>query len=168
MDSRAKLFGHPVHQMLIVLPLGLFTASVVFDLIFLFGGDPTMAVVAYWMIVTGIAGGLLAAPFGLIDWLAIPEGTRAKKIGLYHGAGNLVVVLLFIGSWLIRVGEASDPAGWAFVLSFAGMGLALFTGWLGGELVDRLGIGVYDNAHTNAPSSLAEGRPVGGAFRKSH
>lgn len=168
MESRAKLFGHPVHPMLVVFPLGLFTAGVVFDIIFLFGGNPTMAVVSFWMITVGIVGGLLAAPFGTIDWLAIPEGTRAKAIGLYHGVGNVIVMLLFLISWIMRVGEAADPGGWAFVLSFVGMGLALFTGWLGGELVDRLGIGVYDDANTNAPSSLSGGRATGDAFRRSH
>lgn len=168
MESRAKLFGHPVHPMLVVFPLGLFTAGVVFDIIFLFGGNPTMAVVSFWMITVGIVGGLLAAPFGTIDWLAIPEGTRAKAIGLYHGVGNVIVMLLFLISWIMRVGEAADPGGWAFVLSFVGMGLALFTGWLGGELVDRLGIGVYDDANTNASSSLSEGKATGDAFRRSH
>jgi uncharacterized membrane protein len=41
------------------------------------------------------------------------------------------------------------------MLSFMGAGLALLTGWLGGELVDRLGVGVDDGAHPNAPSSLS-------------
>lgn len=168
MDSRAKLFGHPVHPMLVVFPLGLFTTGAVFDIVYLFGGDPTMAIVAFWMITAGIMGGLLAAPFGLIDWLAIPKATRARKIGMYHGGGNLVVMLLFFISWAMRVGEAAEPGAWAYVLSFAGIGLALVTGWLGGELVDRLGIGVDDDANMNASNSLAEGRAIGGAFRKSH
>lgn len=169
MESRTKLFGHPVHPMLVVFPLGLFTAGVVFDIVHLFSGNPTPAIVAFWMITVGIIGGLLAAPFGTIDWLAIPEGTRAKTIGLYHGVGNLIVVTLFIISWILRIGEAANPGGWAFVCSFVGMGLALFTGWLGGELVDRLGIGVYENANLDAPSSLSEeGKVVGQAYRKSH
>lgn len=168
MESRAKLFGHPVHPMLVVFPLGLFTAGVLFDIIYLFSDNPTMAIVSFWMITVGIVGGLLAAPFGTIDWLAIPEGTRAKAIGMYHGVGNVIVMLLFIISWIMRVGEAADPGGWAFVLSFVGMGLALFTGWLGGELVDRLGVGVDDDANANASSSLSHGRAVGGAFKKSH
>lgn len=168
MDSRAKLFGHPVHPMLVVFPLGLFTTGVVFDIVFLLVDNPVMAIVSFWMITTGIVGGLLAAPFGLIDWLAIPNGTRAKRIGLLHGLGNLVVMLLFIISWSMRVGDAVDPGGWAFVLALAGIGLALVTGWLGGELVGRLGIGVDDEANMNASNSLAEGRAIRGAFRKSH
>ena len=156
MDSKIKVLGHPVHQTLIVLPLGLFAAAVVFDVVHAFGDDATMAVVAYWMITAGIVGGLLAAPFGTIDWLAIPQGTRAKAIGALHGAGNVVVLLLFIGSWSFRREAPQDPTTAAFVLSLAGAALSVVTGWLGGELVDRLGVGVHDGAHLDAPSSLSK------------
>jgi uncharacterized membrane protein len=159
MESRAKLLGHPVHQMLIVFPLGLLATAVIFDVIHLAGGGATMAIVAYWMIAAGIIGGFVAAPFGWIDWLAIPRGTRAKSIGLWHGSGNVIVLLLFIGSWFLRRDLPERPEALAFVLSFAGAGLALLTGWLGGELVDRLSIGVDEGAHPNAPSSLSR-RPV--------
>ena len=154
-----KFLGHPVHQMLIVFPLGLFATAVIFDLIYLLGGRATMAIVSYWMIAAGIIGGLIAAPFGWIDWLAIPPGTRAKSIGLWHGAGNVVVILLFVASWFVRLDLPERPDAVALVFSFMGAGLALLTGWLGGELVDRLGIGVDDGAHPNAPSSLS-GRPI--------
>jgi len=110
------------------------------------------------MIAAGIVGGLLAAPFGLIDWIAIPYGTRAKRIGLIHGAGNLVVVLLYVASWFMRRSAPQDPITLAYWASFAGGGLALFTGWLGGELVDRLAVGVDPGAHVDAPSSLKSRR----------
>jgi len=98
MDAKAKLLGHPIHQMLIVFPLGLLAMGVIFDLIF-FGTDNAMfAAVAYWMMVAGVVGGLLAAPFGFIDWMSIPPDTRAKRIGALHGGGNLVVTLLFIAT----------------------------------------------------------------------
>jgi len=118
-----------------------------------------MAVVSYWTTAAGIIGGLIAAPCGWIDWFAIPAGTRARSIGLWHGAGNVVVVLLFVASWFVRVDLPERPDALALALSFTGAGLALVTGWLGGELVDRLGIGVDKGAHPNAPSSLS-GRPV--------
>lgn len=158
MKNKAKLLGHPVHQMLIVFPLGLLATAVIFDLIYLLGDRTTMAVVSYWMIGAGIIGGLIAAPFGWIDWFTIPPGTRAKSIGLWHGSGNVVVILLFVASWFVRhdLPERSDVG--AFILSFLGAGLALLTGWLGGELVDRLGVGVDDGAHLNAPSSLSRRR----------
>jgi uncharacterized membrane protein len=127
---------------------------VIFDLIFLAAGSETMAIVAYWVIAAGIIGGLVAAPFGWIDWFAIPRGTRAKSIGLLHGVGNIIVVLLFLGSWFVRRELPERPDAFAFALSFTGAGLALLTGWLGGELVVRLGIGVDEGANPNASSSL--------------
>jgi uncharacterized membrane protein len=154
MESRVKLFGHPVHQMLIVFPLGLLATSVVFDIIHLASGAAYAATVAYALIASGIVGGLLAAPFGLIDWIAIPSGTRAKKIGGWHGSGNVVVLVLFALSLWLRSGQVAQPPTWAWLLSFCGAAIALVTGWLGGELVDRLGIGISANAHPDAPSSL--------------
>ena len=104
-------------------------------------------------------GGLAAAPFGLIDWIGIPSGTRAKSVGAMHGVGNVVVLLLFAGSWWLRSDAPTAPELLASILVFAGAGLALLTGWLGGELVDRLAVGVDDGAHLDASSSLT-GQPA--------
>ncbi len=159
MESKAKLLGHPIHPMLIVFPLGLLATTVAFDIVGLASSDTTWFRISFWMIAAGIIGGLLAALPGLIDWWAIPSGTRAKNIGLLHGVGNVVVVLLFIVSWFLRRPVPEAPSGAAFALSFIGVALALVTGWLGGELVDRLGVGVDSGAHLNAPSSLS-GHPA--------
>src|SRR5215216_866898 len=109
MESRAKLFGHSIHQMLIVFPLGLLAMGVIFDLVYFGTENPLFLAVAYWMMITGIAGGLLAAPFGFIDWLAIPRNTRAKRVGAIHGTGNVVVVLLFLGSVWLRGDAQTVP-----------------------------------------------------------
>lgn len=155
MESKAKLFGHPIHQMLIVFPLGLLATALFFDIIAIFmDRHDGLFTASYYMIAAGIIGGLIAAVFGLIDFLAIPSGTRAKRVGLIHGAGNVVVVVLFAASWFLRRPSPADPATIAIVLGALGAGLATFTGWLGGELVDRLGVGVDEGAHLNAPSSL--------------
>jgi uncharacterized membrane protein len=158
-EARAKLLGHPIHQMLIVLPLGLLTGAVLFDVIHLITGGEQWAIVSYWLIPAGVVTGLLAAVFGLIDWLKITSGTRAKRVGALHGIGNVVVVTLFTASWLVRGEPAADVPGLAIALSLLGGGLSMVTGWLGGELVDRLGVGVDDGAHLNAPSSLS-GQPA--------
>jgi uncharacterized membrane protein len=160
MESKAKLLGHPIHPMLIVFPLGLLATAVIFDVIALATGNGAWSGMAYYLIAAGVIGGLVAAVFGLIDWLAIPSGTRAKAIGLWHGVGNVVVVALFAASWFLRRGTPNAPGTLALALSFSGVVLALVTGWLGGELVDRLGVGVDDGAHLDAPSSLS-GRPAG-------
>ena len=154
MESRAKLAGHPVHQMLIVFPLGLLATAVVFDVISLVTGTPVWARTAFYMIGAGVVTGLAAAIPGTVDWLAIPRGTRAKRIGLIHGVGNVIVVALFALSWYLRRDQPADPPTGAVVAGLLGAGLSVVTAWLGGELVDRLGVGVYDGAHLDAPSSL--------------
>jgi uncharacterized membrane protein len=154
MESRAKLFGHAIHPILIVYPLGLLSAAVIFDVIYLVTDNPTWTTVSFWMIAAGIVGGLLAAVFGLIDYLNIPSGTRASRIGLLHGLINLCVVILFVASWLLRRNSPEVPSMIALALSFIGVAGALLGGWLGGELVERLGVGVTPNANLNAPSSL--------------
>lgn len=162
MQAKARLFGHPIHQMLIVFPLGLLGTSLFFDILHLATDGDHWALVSYYMIAAGIISGLIAAPFGLIDWLAIPGGTRAKRIGLLHGGGNVVVLLLFALSWFSRRDLPTAPSGFEIGLSAVAVLLALVTGWLGGELVDRLGVGVDEGANLDAPSSLS-GQPAQGA-----
>jgi uncharacterized membrane protein len=156
MESKAQFLGHPIHPMLIVLPLGLFIAAVVFDGLGLWIDAPAFALVAYWNIAGGIAGGLLAAVFGIIDWLAIPSHTRAKRIGLLHGVANVIVVGLFATVWWMRGNTPNQtPTTNIFVLELVAVALGSVGGWLGGELVDRLAVGVHDGAHLDAPSSLS-------------
>jgi uncharacterized membrane protein len=161
MESRAKLLGHAIHPMLIVLPLGLLSAGLILDLAYFLTGNELFAAVAFVDIAIGVIGGLLAAVFGLWDWLAIPSGTRARAVGLWHGVGNVVVVGLFALSWWPRLDVPGYlPTGLPFALAAAGLLLALVTAWLGGELVERLGVGVDPGAHLDAPSSLS-GEPAG-------
>jgi uncharacterized membrane protein len=161
MESRAKVLGHPLHQMLIVFPLGLLVTSVIFDAIYYFGGhNSRWADISYWMIVAGLLGGLMAAVPGWIDWFAIPSGTRAKAIGLWHGLGNAFGVLGFFGvSWFLRRNAPGNPSDIALVLSLGGLLIGGVTAWLGGELVDRLGVGVDPGAALDAPSSLTHKPP---------
>jgi len=149
--------------MLIPFPFGLLGTAALFDIIYLFVSDPatanTISTVSFWMMAAGIVGGLVAAPFGLIDYLAIPNGTRAKSVGLLHGVGNVFVLVLFALSWWMRYNSpvtatSHRPTTAAIVASLVAFALAGATGWLGGELVDRLGVGVDDGANLDAPNSL--------------
>jgi uncharacterized membrane protein len=151
--------------MLIVFPLGLLGTSFIFDIIYLADGNGRWADIAFWMIASGVIGGLMAAIFGLIDFLRIPRGTRARFIGMWHGIGNVLVVGLFIASWLVRRDSPLEPGAGPVALSAIGVGLALVTGWLGGELVDRLGIGVAEGAHADSPSSLSHRPAIESAHR---
>jgi uncharacterized membrane protein len=159
METKIKLLGHPVHPMLVVFPLGLLSTAVIFDILYLASGNDDLAIVAFWAIAAGVVGGLLAALFGLWDWLGIPRGTRARRVGLLHGGGNLVVTALFAISWILRLDDPTYLPNSAvpLILGVLGAALALFTAWLGGELVYRLRVGVDEVAGLNATSSLSGG-----------
>ena len=158
MQSSAKALGHPIHQQLVVFPLGLLATAVVFDVLRLITDNGGFATASYYMIAAGIVSGLLAAVFGAIDYVAVPTGTRARRIGAMHGLGNVVVVVLFAVSWLLRSGEPGHvPTTLAFLIALLGALLATATGWLGGELVDRLGVGVEPDANLDAPASFQTG-----------
>src|SRR3954467_13126869 len=91
-------YGPPFHPILVTIPIGAWVASLVFDVLSRtadHGSD--FARGAYWLIGIGVVGALVAALFGLMDLLAVPAHTRAKRVGLTHLALNLVVVAMFAG-----------------------------------------------------------------------
>jgi uncharacterized membrane protein len=158
MQGSAKALGHPIHQQLVVFPIGLLATAVIFDVLRYITGNDGFARASYYMIAAGIIFGLIAAVFGAIDYLAVPAGTRARRIGAMHGSGNVVVVVLFAISWLLRSGQPGHvPTTLAFLVGLLGALLATATGWLGGELVDRLGVGVEPDANLDAPASFETG-----------
>ena len=156
MESRTKVLGHPVHPMLIVLPLGLFIGAVVFDAVYLRWGFASLASVGHWNIGAGIAGGLLAAIAGFLDWLAIPAGTRAKRVGVYHALSNVTALLVFAGVFWMRSNSVNlAPTPRLFAMEMVALMFGALGGWLGGELVDRLGVGVDNGANLDAPNSMS-------------
>jgi uncharacterized membrane protein len=155
METRIKFLGHPIHPMLIVFPLGLLATAVIFDVLYAITGNDDLSSFSFWALLAGVIGGLLAAPFGLVDWLALPRGSRARRIGALHGGGNLIVVTLFLISFLLRLNDRTYlPDVLPLVFGLLGAGLALFTAWLGGELVYRLRVAVDDDAGVDASNSL--------------
>jgi uncharacterized membrane protein len=164
-ESKARVMGHPIHPILVPFPIGLLTTAVIFDVVHLLTGGARWAEISFWLIAVGVIGGLLAAVFGLVDWLSIPSGTRAKTVGLAHGLSNVFMVVLFAVSWLLRSGAPEEPGLLPIVLSFLGVGLVSLGGYLGGELVFRLGIGVAEGANPDAPASPSGRAPVGSPAR---
>ncbi|MET7960343.1 DUF2231 domain-containing protein [Micromonospora zamorensis] len=163
MESRLKVLGHPVHPMLVMFPVALLATAVLFDVVDTVGGPDLLGEVAYWNITVGLIGGLLAAVAGSFDLLAIPTGTRAKRVGLLHAGANLAVILLFAAIWVVRLNADSRAAGGALlVVEVVAVAILGISAWLGGELVDRLGVGVDRDAGLDAPSSL---RPPAAAQR---
>ena len=109
MKSKAHLFGHSLHQILIAFPVALLSTSVLFDVLWRITGDPKWPPMAFYLIELGVIGGLLAALFGFIDYLGIPPAVRAKRVGALHGFASVVVVTIFAGSWVSRLGHIASP-----------------------------------------------------------
>lgn len=164
MKSRANLFGHSLHQILIAFPIGLLSTSVIFDVLWRWTGDPKWSPIAFYVIEVGLVGGAVAAVFGLIDYLAIPSSTRARRVGAFHGIASALLLTLFLASWIVRRGGAMEsPPPLALFFSFCGVALIGVAGWLGGELVTRFAVGVYEGAQLDAQVDAvrAESRAAG-------
>ena len=159
MESRAKACGHAIHPIMIVFPLGLLATAAIFDALYLITYNNTWPTVSFWMLVAGLIGGVIAALFGFIDFLNIPNGTRAKLVGRIHGLVNVGAMILFALSLYLRWDIPLRPTTLALVCCFAGLAVALAGGWFGGELVERLGVSVSPDANLNAPSSLTHRKP---------
>ena len=143
----AGRYGHPIHPILVTVPIGAWVASVVFDIVALASSDEeaTFAEGAYWLIGIGIIGALLAALFGLIDLAGIARGTKAFKTGLMHMLINLTVVVVFVVDFIVRAaGDYEEATVGGFVLSLIGLALLAISGYLGGQLAYSYGVRVVD------------------------
>jgi len=143
--SRAQIAHHPVHPMLVVFPVGLYITSFIFDLVYLAQGDPFWYRAAYWTMLVGLVGNLIAPLPGFIDYLKITPKTEARQIGTYHLTLGLTLAILYLINLLMRNGGAipADQRPWGTIfLNLVGVLLLGVQGWLGGELVYRFGIGV--------------------------
>lgn len=154
MESRAKILGHPIHQMLTPIPAGLLIIAPLLDIADVLLDADWIPTVTFWNLVLGIVSGLAAAGFGLVDWAKIPRHTRAKRVGAFHALGNAAALVLFASAVYLRWRGIPAEGALLLLLEAGGLGLLCVSAWLGGELVDRLGVGVSDGAHLDAPSSF--------------
>jgi uncharacterized membrane protein len=139
-------YGHPFHPILVTVPIGAWIASLVFDLAAL-GSDrqATFAEGAFWLIVIGIVGAVLAALFGIMDLMAIPSGTPASTTALAHLALNTGVLVVFAIDALLRWNRGRDAVtGTQLTLSVIGLLVLGVSGWLGGKLAYHYGVRVAD------------------------
>jgi len=142
--SKATIGGHPVHPMLIPFPLALWATSFAVDVLFYFMRHPTLLVISKFMIAAGCIGAVAAAIPGIIDWLAIKNG-EVKRAANWHARLNIAALVVFAISLFLRLGKYSELVGRKltipFLLSLVGVILITISGWLGGELVFRYGVG---------------------------
>ena len=144
MRTPANIAGHPIHPMLVTLPIGLWVFSFVCDLAYAFGsGAPAWATVALYTMAGGIVGALLAAVPGFIDLLSLPPEPR--KTALIHMTINLTIVVLYIINFWLRSRTADGPGPY-IGLSLLAIILLVVSGWLGGKMVFVLGVGVSTSA----------------------
>ncbi len=140
MSTPASVARHPIHAMLVPLPIGLWVFSFVADLVFLVGwGGTAWKEVAWYTLGAGIVGAILAAVAGLIDFFSITD-RRVGRVALFHLVCNSLSLVVFAVSFILRY---RDPlGGWPVVVSVIALALVGVGGWLGGELVYVHGVGV--------------------------
>jgi uncharacterized membrane protein len=142
--STANIAGHPTHPILITLPIGLFVAVFLFDLVFWQTGNPAFATGSLWLLGAGLIGAALAATAGLVDFLG-DYRIRALGDAWQHAIGNVILVLVQLFSFYQRYRYGTSavvPLGLS--LSVVAVLIMLFTGWKGGELVFRNSVAGYD------------------------
>ena len=140
--SKASIAGHPIHPMLVPLPIAALVGVVVTDLAYLSSADPFWAAASRWLLLAGIVTGILAAIFGLIDFFMIPY-VKEHRAAWVHMAGNVVALALSAVNLVSRPAETQDGfSTGSFILSLLVVGMLLVTGWLGGELSYRYRVGV--------------------------
>lgn len=149
MASSASIAGHPIHPMLTPFPIALWVFSLVADIIFLWREGTGWEWIASWTIFAGCLGAIAAGVFGIIDYFSIKE-RRVLKLAAWHGRLNILALLLFATSWYLRRGVDFDkPNGKLTIpiaLSVVGVIVITISGWLGGELVFKHGVGVTAKA----------------------
>jgi uncharacterized membrane protein len=155
MSTRVTIAGHPVHPMLVPIPIGLWIFSLICDFVYLSTDDARWAVTAYFTLGGGIVGALIAALPGLLDLIGLRD-PRAVRIGVYHLVLNLAIVAVQAANFWLRMQDAGDAAALPRAISIVAIVALAISGWLGGHLVHVLGVTQPQDAeavagHRNEP-----------------
>jgi uncharacterized membrane protein len=154
MSTPASIAKHPIHPMLVALPIGLFVSSLVCDLIYAGTYSPNWSTVALYTMGGGIVGALLAAVPGFIDFLSIRE-SETQAIAWKHMLTNVSGLIIFIVNFFLRLnGMVAWTVG--LMLSIAGVLVFAFGGWLGGEMVYVKGLAVEPVEELSKKAQRAE------------
>ncbi len=142
--STAVIAGHPVHPMLIPFPIAFLVGAFGSDLIYLAYGDPGFAEASKWLLGFGIGTALLAAAFGLIDFMG---DDRIRRLGhaFQHMIANVAAVVVAIINLAVRLGDGPEIVGSLGVfLSGVTVLILIFSGWRGADLVYHHRVGVHE------------------------
>ena len=141
---QGKWLGHPLHPALVHVPSGLFPAALLFDVLGLSGDNVEIfGRCAFWAIVVGLIGAIMAAPAGVADWWEIKSGKPAHKLGIIHMTLNVIVLVVMSASLYLRWrNEAWTPTANAILTNIVGNLLLAIAGYIGGRMVFDKGIGV--------------------------
>ncbi|MFN2385029.1 MAG: DUF2231 domain-containing protein [Thermoanaerobaculia bacterium] len=153
MKSKAAIGDHPIHPMLVPIPIGAFFLALIGDVIHAGGSDPFWYRFSYVCIGAGLAFALLAAVFGLIEYFGVTMSARGKRLAAWHARLNVAVVVLYALSFWMRRGDAALETGrWPLALGTSILGFALLgvSGWLGGNLSYHHKVGVVENKDPEA------------------
>jgi uncharacterized membrane protein len=149
MRSKAAIGNHPVHPALVPIPIGAFALTLVGDVAFAITRTPFWYRFAHVCMGIGIVTALLAAIFGLIDYLGVKMDVKGRQIATIHLAINVTSVLLYLLNWFLRRNDAAlDTDRWPLVfalelVTFLALGVS---GWLGGTLSYEHRVGVIERA----------------------
>lgn len=141
--STASIAGHPIHPMLIPFPITCLVGAFVTDLLYLSTGDRGFAVASHWLIGFGIGTALLAAAFGLIDYMG-DDRIRRLSVALQHMLANVTAVVVSVINFVIRMDDVTDIRSLGVYLSGAVVLILLYSGWLGGHMVYRHRVAVQE------------------------
>jgi nitrite reductase/ring-hydroxylating ferredoxin subunit/uncharacterized membrane protein len=149
MKSKAHFKSHPLHPILIPFPIAFFIGTFISHAGGLYLNNEAWYSTATWLNAAGIAGAVLAAIPGIIDYLyTVPPRSSAKKRATQHGLLNTTMLVLFILLFFYR----RQPSPNQLLLlagELIGIALMMIAGWMGGTLVHRNQIGV-DVRYANA------------------
>lgn len=151
MSTRITVAGHPIHPMLVTIPIGLWVFSMICDFVFLYTGDSRWAVTAYFSLGGGIIGALIAALPGLLDLLSLHDD-KARRMGTYHLVLNLAIVVVQAANFWLRMQDDGNAAVLPRAISMVAVAALIISGWLGGHLVHVLGVTQPQNAAETAAS----------------
>ncbi|MCM2277745.1 MAG: DUF2231 domain-containing protein [Oligoflexia bacterium] len=142
---QGRFMKHPLHPLLVHIPVGLWVASFVSDIVYMANGSPNFAILSYFCILFGLIGAAIAVPAGMADYLSIPAETHPKRIATTHLMLNVIVTVLFLINFLSRRGLEEGVPGMItrgqFILTLFSIVLLGISGYLGGLLVYDHGIG---------------------------